>query len=207
MKHRDRETRERLLKAGAQLFADRGFKKVTVRDICRAARANVAAVNYHFGDKGGLYREVLQLAIDTMRATTDAARAAGQGLPVEERLREYIRVSLCRATSAASAPWISRLIHREMNDPTPAFDALVDQGIRPRIDDLSGIVAELLGCDVNDERVARCVMSIHSQWVQFVPNSIASRLRSKFQIRNDSPDRVAEHIADFSLAGIRAVTS
>src|SRR6516225_8210096 len=69
MRHRDRETRERVLKAAAQLFADRGFKKVTVRDICRAARANVAAVNYHFGDKGGLYREVLQLAIETMRAT------------------------------------------------------------------------------------------------------------------------------------------
>ena len=77
MKQRDRETRERLLKAAAQLFADRGFKKVTVRDICRAARANVAAVNYHFGDKSGLYREVLQLAIETMRATNDAARAAG----------------------------------------------------------------------------------------------------------------------------------
>ena len=81
MRQRDRETRERVLKAAAQLFADRGFKKVTVRDICRAARANVAAVNYHFGDKGGLYREVLQLAIETMRATNDAARAAGRGSP------------------------------------------------------------------------------------------------------------------------------
>ncbi len=79
----DRETRERLLKAAAQLFADRGFKKVTVRDICRSARANVGAVNYHFGDKTGLYREVLQLAIETMRSTNDAARQAGEGLPAD----------------------------------------------------------------------------------------------------------------------------
>jgi TetR/AcrR family transcriptional regulator, regulator of cefoperazone and chloramphenicol sensitivity len=207
MKQRDRETRERVLRAAAQLFADRGFKKVTVRDICRAARANVAAVNYHFGDKSGLYREVLQRAIEIVRSTSDAARMAGEGRPAEERLRRYIHVSLCRVVTDSHANWISRLIHREIADPTPAFDALVDQGIRPRIDDLSGIVAELLGSDVSDERVARCVMSIHSQWVQFVPNSIASRLRSKFQVRNDSPDRVAEHIADFSLAGIRAVTS
>ena len=55
MRTRDRETRERVLRSAAQLFADRGFKKVTVREICRAARANVAAVNYHFGDKGGLF--------------------------------------------------------------------------------------------------------------------------------------------------------
>src|SRR5207247_5047290 len=70
----DPETRERLLRAAERLFADRGFKDVTVRDICRAARANVAAVNYHFGDKLGLYREVMQTAIDGMRGTNDAAR-------------------------------------------------------------------------------------------------------------------------------------
>ena len=44
MSARDTETRDRLLQAGARLFADRGFRKVTVRDICRVARANVAAV-------------------------------------------------------------------------------------------------------------------------------------------------------------------
>ena len=70
----DLETRDRLLKAAEQLFAERGFKNVTVRDICRVARANVAAVNYHFGDKMGLYREVLQIAIDAVRETTEAGR-------------------------------------------------------------------------------------------------------------------------------------
>ena len=165
----------------------------------------MAAVNYHFGDKSGLYREVLQRAIDTLRATSEAARVAGEGQPADERLRRYIKVSLCRVMAEAQSNWISRLIHREIADPTPAFDALVDQGIRPRIDDLSAIVADLLGCPVGDDRVARCVVSIHSQWVLFVPNSPASRLRSKLQVRSESPDRVAEHITDFSLAGIQAV--
>ena len=76
---RDRETRERLLRTAARLFADRGFKKVTVRDICRTARANVAAVNYHFGDKLGLYREVLQLAAEALRSTTEAAKQGAAG--------------------------------------------------------------------------------------------------------------------------------
>jgi len=207
MKQRDRETRERLLRSAAQLFADRGFKKVTVRDICRAARANVAAVNYHFGDKSGLYREVLQLAIDTMRATSDAARVAGEGQPADERLRRYIQVSLRRVTESTNATWIARLINREMTDPTPAFDTLVEQGVRPRIDDLSAIVVEILGCAPGDERVFRCVASIHAQWILFVPTPIASRLRSKFQLRSENIDRVAEHIADFTLAGIRGVAS
>jgi AcrR family transcriptional regulator len=205
MKQRDRETRERVLRSAAQLFADRGFKKVTVRDICRAARANVAAVNYHFGDKGGLYREVLQRAIDIMRATSEAARAAGEGQPADDRLRRYIHVSLCRVMRDGHASWIYRLVNREIADPTPAFDTLVEQGVRPRLDDLSAIVADIIGCPVADERVSRCVASVHAQWVLFVPHPIASRLRSKLQLRSDNIDRVAEHLADFSLAGIRAV--
>ena len=206
MKQRDLETRDRLLKAAAQLFAERGFKKVTVRDICRAARANVAAVNYHFGDKTGLYREVLQLAIETMRATNDAARAAGEGLPPDERLRQYITTSLCRAISSANGGgWISRLVHRELSDPTPSFDAIVDQALRPRVDDLADIVAELLGCDVGDSRVLQCVASIHAQWMFFVPNPVASRVRARLQLRTDDALTLAEHIATFSLAGIRAL--
>lgn len=205
MKPRDLETRDRLLKAAAQLFADRGFKKVTVRDICRSARANVASVNYHFGDKTGLYREVLQMAIDTMRGTNDAARDAGQGLPPDERLRQYIKVSMCRVMSAGAGTWISRLIHREMTDPTPTFDAIVEQAFRPRVDDLAAMVADILGCPIDDPRVSQCVASIHAQWMLFVPNPIASRLRAKLQLRTDDAATLAEHITTFSLAGIHAL--
>src|SRR5262249_11253709 len=186
MRQRDRETRERVLKAAAQLFADRGFKKVTVRDICRAARANVAAVNYHFGDKSGLYREVVQRAIEAVRETNDAARAAGHGLPPEERLRQYISVALCRSASAGrQVGWIARLINRELMDPTPAVDTLLDQAFRPRVDDLSAMVAEILQCGRDDPRVSQCVASIHVQWMLFVPNPIASRFRAKLQLRAD----------------------
>jgi AcrR family transcriptional regulator len=71
---RDQETRERLLKAGTQLFSERGFAKVTVRDICQRARANVAAINYHFAGKDGLYQQIVQAAIEPMRETTALAR-------------------------------------------------------------------------------------------------------------------------------------
>src|SRR4029079_14401871 len=82
----DVETRERVLDAAMRLFAARGFQHVTVREICAAAEANVAAVNYHFCDKLELYKDVLARAINTMAATTDAARRAGEGKPAEARL-------------------------------------------------------------------------------------------------------------------------
>ncbi len=201
---RDTETRERLLEAAGRLFADRGFKKVTVRDICRAARANVAAVNYHFGDKLGLYREVLQSALDAMRATNDAARQAGAALPPDEQLRRYIAVVVRRVLGPGNDT-VHRLIHREMNDPTPALDALVEQGVRPRIEYLAGVIGAIIACAPTDQRVLRCVASVQAQTLAYLPNPIASRLGLANQPTAANLGDIADHIAEFSLAGVLAV--
>ena len=204
--HRDTETRERLLKAAERLFADRGFKRVTVRDICRVARANVAAVNYHFGDKLGLYREVLQTAIDGMRKTNDEARLAGAGQSPEEQLRRYITVFINRLLGAGSDT-VHKLVTREMNDPTPALDALVEQGVRPRVEYLAGLIAEIIGCEPTDQRVLRCVASVQSQSLGYLPNPIASRLGLINKPTAANLREIADHIAEFSLAGVHAIGS
>jgi AcrR family transcriptional regulator len=204
-KHRDLETRERLLKAAERLFADRGFKMVTVRDICRAARANVAAVNYHFGDKLGLYRDVLQTAIGAMRETNEAAREAGAGRRAEEQLRRYIVIFVHRLLSSGNDT-VHKLIHREMHDPTPALDDLVEQGVRPRVEYLSALIAEIMGCKVSDPRVLRCVASVQAQSIAYLPNPIADRLGLTFKPTPAHIEEVAEHIAAFSLAGVQAIS-
>jgi len=201
----DLETRDRLLKAAAQLFAARGFKDVTVREICRAGRANVAAVNYHFGDKAGLYREVLQVAIDVIRETNDAGRAAGIGHPPEEKLRRYLVVFLRRALAPQNET-VYRLIQREMDHPTPAMDAIVEQGARPRIEYVASVVAEITGGDPRDPNVLYCVGAILSQTIIYVRiNPIAERLGFKFTPTKPNIEAAAERIAAFSLGGIRQI--
>jgi TetR/AcrR family transcriptional regulator, regulator of cefoperazone and chloramphenicol sensitivity len=200
----DAETRSRVLETAERLFGERGFKVVTVREICKAAGANVAAVNYHFGDKLGLYREVLQGAIDAMRELSEAAREAGKGRPPEEQLRQYVHVFLHRALRPGREA-IHRLITREMNDPTPALDALVEQGVRPRVEYLSGVIARILDCDPRDPRVLRCVASVQAQAVSYFPNPIAARLGFAFEPTPAQIDKAAEHITTFSIAGVRAV--
>ena len=92
-----------------------------MRDIARAARANVAAVNYHFGDKQGLYREVLQVAIDAIRETNEAGHRAAEGHPPAEKLRRYLSTFLRRVLSPEYET-VHRLIQREIDHPTPAMD-------------------------------------------------------------------------------------
>ncbi|MGH7929608.1 MAG: TetR family transcriptional regulator, partial [Candidatus Binatia bacterium] len=53
-------TEQRLLEAAGEIFAEYGYRSATVRQICEKAKANIAAINYHFGDKDGLYLAVLR---------------------------------------------------------------------------------------------------------------------------------------------------
>jgi AcrR family transcriptional regulator len=201
----DRETRDRLLKVAQHLFAARGFKDVTVREICHEARANVAAVNYHFGDKLGLYRETMQVAINAMREATDAARRGGEGLAPDAQLRAYVGLFL-RRLLAPGHEWVHQLINREITDPTPALDDLVEQGMRPRLEYLSGVIAGIIGCDPTDERVMRSVVSVQAQSIVYArPNAVAERLGFKFQPTPAQIDEAAQHIAEFSIAGIKAI--
>jgi AcrR family transcriptional regulator len=198
----ERSAHDRILEVAGRLFAEHGFKRVTVRDICRVARVNLASVNYHFGDKRQLYEAVLQSAVETMRKTTDDAVRAGDGLPPEEQLRCYLEIFVGRLLAVGRNSRVFRLIHRETNDPTASLDIVVE-GVRPRVEYLADLVARITGLGTSDPRVLRSVMSIQAQSIACLPNPIAAR----FGHTPTPADAkvIADHIADFSLSGLRGM--
>lgn len=200
----DRETRERLREAARTLFSERGFHKVTVREVCDAAKANVAAINYHFGDKLGLYMDLIDEAIVIMRESNRLAEEAGRGLPADERLRAFIHVFLGRLMGAGSKKtWLSQIMAREMDDPTPAMTRVVKEVIEPRMVYLGQAIAEMLDCPTDDPRVKRCFASIQGQVLIYRPHLVREKFLGSFD-QHDA-EAIAEHIATFSLAGIRAL--
>ena len=203
MEDKDLETRQRLIEAAARLFAERGFSKVTVREICRSARANVAAVNYHFGGKKGLYDEIVQAAIRTMHGTTQEIQRLGEGKPADEQLRIFVRIFLTRVAQARDG-WIHHLMAREFSDPTPALDLVVKHVVRPRMTYLGSVIAKLIGCRPTDPRVEQSVMSVQAQCLMLLNDKIASRFHP-FEITSRRLEALADHIATFSLAGIEAL--
>ena len=200
----DQETRQRLLDAAARLFAERGFNHVTVRDICTEAGANVAAVNYYFRDKWGLYKEVLQSIIAYSKRTSELAHDAAAGMPPEERLRHYIRVFLRRNLGGEGKESChGKLVGREITDPSPGLDLFVEEAIRPNSARVVALVSELMGLPSTDPRVGACVGSIQTQMVGLM-NPIAERMVPHLNTP-EVIDAIAAHIAEFSLGGIRAV--
>src|SRR5579863_9420821 len=93
-------TRNKLIEAAGHVFAERGYRSATIREIWRRAGANVAAVNYTFGDKMGLYTEVLRQSV-RMAQNPEMAASLDERLSPEETIRGVIRArvrSLCRET-------------------------------------------------------------------------------------------------------------
>ena len=210
------DTRAQLLESATRLFAERGFTRVTVRDICRDAGANLAAVNYHFRDKLGLYTAVVDRAIAAMRETSDAAmQLAGESSP-EAKLRHYVRTHFLRLVNPEGRTgWIHRLMQHELSEPTPAAARIAAEAILPRIRYLREVVAEIMGCRPSDPRVMRSVASVQTQCllcarlfrapepfraIAFPPSS-----GERAADRTAETEAVATHIAEFSLAGIRGL--
>ena len=203
------ETRQRLLNVAAEFFAEQGFNHVTVREICQLAGANVAAVNYHFRDKLGLYKEVVEMAAKAMhRSKVDVIEAA-EGLAPEDRLRTYIRLTLHRLLGPEENTWMEKLIARELMDPTPALDLIVEKGIKPTSQRIGAMVAELLGAPLDDVRVWQCFLSIQAQCLFYKTGKPISVRMSPpgFKYTPEIIDGLAHHIAEFSLAGIRAIAA
>src|SRR5882724_11303828 len=152
-------TRDKLLEVAEQVFADRGYQAATIREICVRAGANIAAVNYHFGDKLGLYTEVLRYSISA--AVIDPHLIANApGVPVEAKLRAFVRMMLSSVFKATRPAWYMKLVLQEMSNPTPAVDKLVKQFIRPRYRLLCELIGGMIGQSPKARVTQLCAHSV-----------------------------------------------
>lgn len=124
-------TRERILKAAQALFADHGYKNTSVRAVITKAQVNQAAINYHFGGKEGLYREVLRAAIRALTEHQLAHAEEMKGLPREEALAEFIKYQLRPLTARDQVNRHYRIINWESLHPTVVYRKLVREEATP----------------------------------------------------------------------------
>jgi AcrR family transcriptional regulator len=195
-----------LLEAAGEVFAEAGFRNATVREICRRAGANIASVNYHFGDKEQLYTELLRYSHGKTLEKYPPLLGVAADAPPEKKLRAFILSLLLRIFDTGPTSWHGRLMAREMIEPSAALDSLVEERIRPMAGQLSQIVAEILHRPVTDECVRQCAFSVVSQCTFYKHcHPVMVRLFPK-QSEMDAAniEQLADHITKFSLAALKS---
>jgi AcrR family transcriptional regulator len=199
-----RETCERLLEAAGQVFAEQGFRRATVREICRRAGANVAAVNYHFGDKMGLYAAVINHGLGVALAKYPPELDLPPGATPEQRLHAYVRSYLFRLLGQGAPAWHGRVMAQEMIEPTAVMDTLLATVMKPLAQKLEAIIRDLLGPGATDDVVRTCVCSIAGQCCFYRhAEAMLVRLYPGHTTDPAAIDRLADHVTRFSLSGLR----
>lgn len=209
-----RPTKERILAAGATLFAERGFHATTVRDIAERAGVNVASGNYHYGSKKALYLEVLR---EQFRSVQAQLREHGASRPPEELSHlsydELVAVLRSRIDTilelliGPSPSLHATLMQREMSDPSEALPVIVDEFIVPMTEEMGEIVSHLFP-ELFASDVESCVRSIAGQML-FYRFAMPALLyvQGRDQYPRGTPSKVAEHIMEFSLGGVARIAS
>ena len=153
------EARQRLLAAGLKLFAEHGFGRTSVRALAQAARVNIGAVGYYFGDKEGLYR-----ALFSEPPIGDPHRSlafADPSLSVPDAMRRFYAEFLAPLKLGGDeVRQVMKLHFREMAEPTGAWQCALDGDIRPQHDALVALLVRALGLRRADTDVERLAVAI-----------------------------------------------
>ena len=141
------EARRKLIRAAGQVFAEVGYDAATVRQITDRAEVNVASINYYFGDKLHLYREVLS---ETFAQRTHLlGLLCSDGSP-KERLHHFIEWMVAEEKDEAR-PWHRILVVREITQPDDPMDRRRALRLVPFP---HGLVAPARRVDLESSRIA-----------------------------------------------------
>ena len=192
-------TRDRLLAAAREVFSEHGFQGATVREICRRAEVNVAAVNYHFSGKEALF--VAALSFEPIHALkNNVAHGCAKA-----RLQRFIEDFLTQLMNENGTPQC-QLMMRELVEPTLALDNIVQEVIAPLHGFVSQLVSDVVGTRITPAELRRCVFSIFGQCLFYRhSHAVIRRLHPKLRYDKKEISATAHHITEFTLAGLRQI--
>jgi hypothetical protein len=124
----------------------------------------------------------------------------------EERLRGFVHGLLQHLYGGERPAWPVRLMTHELAQPTPAFEGVVEQIMRPRHDAVRKLVGTIIGLPVEDRTTRLCTHSIMGQIILYAHGrEVIKRLWPELQFDSETLEEIADHIAAFSYAALKSV--
>ena len=195
------DTGDRIIAAAGCVFAERGFRNTTIRQITARARVNVAAVNYHFRDKEELYAQVLR---EAKRHVSWIRMHELNGPPVT-RFRIFITRFVSSLLDPARPSWHGRILAMEMANPTPALTVVIRELTAPFYRNAHDLISEVVEGKASSVELDLFTLSIIGQCVLYASSRpMVEQLALDLGKQTDRIKIIAEHIADFSLNALRA---
>lgn len=203
-------TRDRLIDAAGAVFAERGYRGATMREIADRSGANLAAAHYHFGSKQELYREVVRAHFE--RLERRLAESGAIDSPAMARLSRDQLVALLRARVRTMLESFldeesvhATLMQRELADPSETLPFIVRRWIDPLRQELVQLL-QRLSPKLSEERLQLCARSLMGQVIFYFTHRAALLLMMRRRTYPpDFVDQISEHVVAFTLGGLDGV--
>lgn len=203
---KSQKTKDRLIHAAAPIFAEKGYRDTTVAEICEAADANIAAVNYHFGDKESLYDAVWRSAFEATSNTFPIDEALPANPELEDYLYSYAFALMHRIFCDGEAGLFPKMLHQELSNPTLALDKIGREVLFPQSQFVGKEIRSYLEPELTEEEIRLCVHSVISQCAFYnFSRPLRERMLGDQTMTEDELEKLARHIAKFSLGGLNAM--
>jgi AcrR family transcriptional regulator len=121
-------TRERIVEAALEAFAEKGFRGASTRDIAQRARTNQGLITYHFRSKDELWRAAADRIFGLLAKRISEQLSALASQDPRERAREAVRIYV---RFVAAHPELFRLMVDEGKNSEPRMKWLVDTHLKP----------------------------------------------------------------------------
>lgn len=196
-------TRRLILETAGELFAERGYADTTSKDICSAANVNGAAVNYYFGGKEGLYREVLIEAHQQLLNRDDLEEVDALKVAPGEKLRVFYKRLLFGQESTAKR-WGAKIFLREISAPSMAVEAVLPVAVLPKAEILRRIISEIIGEPADSPTVQRGTAFVVLPCICLI--MFPERLRTKIlPAVNVNDESMLDDMVRYTIAGLNAL--
>ncbi|HKZ09871.1 MAG TPA: TetR/AcrR family transcriptional regulator [Rhodanobacteraceae bacterium] len=198
-------TRQRILGAAEELFAERGFAAASLRQVTAAAKVNLAAVNYHFGSKNNLIEEVFRRRLDELsdrRLERLAALAKSDSVTLEDLLDAFITPALELSLDREGGSVFMRVLARAFAEHNSNLRTFLSDNYGYVLKDFAAAFARLLPQLDKQELYWRLDIAVGALTYAMADFGMIKR-RSGESERTHREQR-AKHLIHFTAAGLRA---
>lgn len=150
------KTRALLLDAAGRVFANRGYSEATSKEICNLAKTNTAAVNYYFGGKDNLYKEVLIEAHKQLVDIEYIKKISLLKLPPEKKLSMLVS-QLLKTCRPSTGLWGIKVCLRELTAPSPFLPGMIKDSVIPKSMFIKQLISEIIGYPPGSPQVQHAV--------------------------------------------------
>jgi AcrR family transcriptional regulator len=198
-------TRQALLDRAIDAFAENGFERASVREITRRAEVNQAAINYHFGGKEALYREVLRLAFAALRDASLLDDETVDSVSREEAVRLFIRQQVTPLHKHGQLGRHLRIFAWETLAPTPVYLDFIASEHLPMLDQAEKIVRRFLPAAAARADITIATIWLSQQVAPFIRHyDTLSKPPLNLKVDQRFIERLAADVGRMAVAGLNA---